>query len=69
MTISEEEKWIVDVGWGGTSFVLPLRFTETEIQEQRNGVYRIRSKPEREGAYLIEKMPKIVIKGKVYFFV
>ena len=66
MTINEGDRWLVDVGFGKSWFAYPLRFIEMETQEQRNGAYRIRSIPESEGEYLLEKMPKTVIKGRVY---
>ena len=65
MTINEGDRWLVDVGFGASGFVYPLRFIEMETQEQKNGAYRIRSIPESEGEYLLEKIPKTVIKGRV----
>ena len=57
-------KYLTDVGWGGSSFVLPLRFVEMEEQHQPNGVYRIRKYDEEPLEYVVEKVRKTVVNGK-----
>ena len=62
---SKGDKWLTDVGWGGSSFVLPLKFVEMEEQSQPNGSYRLRKLDEtNDRSYVVEKVPKVVINGK-----
>jgi len=63
VTCSEGDKWLTDVGTAFRSFAQPLKFVEFEEQILRSGVYRIRKMNDDNWTYIIEKIPKTVIKG------
>nr|XP_039274832.1 arylamine N-acetyltransferase 1-like [Styela clava] len=56
---NSEEKYLTDVGWGGSSFVLPLIFKMGVEQSQPNGIYRL---GENQDMYIVEKKKQTYLK-------
>ena len=52
---------------GFNTFASPLKFVDMECQVLKNGVYRIRKIDDENLTYVVERISKLVIKGKSYF--
>ncbi|XP_077971237.1 uncharacterized protein LOC120348235 isoform X2 [Styela clava] len=56
-----EDKYLTDVGWGGSSFVLPLNLKVGIEQSQPNGIYRL---SENRDMYIVEKKRQTYLKSE-----
>ncbi|XP_077968648.1 arylamine N-acetyltransferase 1-like [Styela clava] len=56
-----EEKYLTDVGWSGSSFVLPLNLKIGIEQAQPNGIYRL---SENQDMYIVEKKKQTYLKSE-----
>jgi len=62
VTCSDQSVWLVDMGWGGSSFKFPLKIVSLEEQSHSNGIYRLN--PLEQNVFILEKHIKTVLKSE-----